>query len=1066
MKRLLFPFSLFLLAFIPLYPKIPLFDILPGYIVRVRVEDLLLVLASGLWFWHALKNRQMWKNGYLGFVGIYALGGLLSIALGVFLLQTIPLELLHVGKSALHYFRYLEYFALFFIVFSGVTTKQHARVALFVLAGTTFLVTLYGMGQKFWHFPLYSTMNREYSKGQAFYLEAGGKVSSTFGGHYDLAAFLVIVLPLLFSFSLVNFGRTKKQLLIFAWLQLTHLAGVWLLTETGSKTALVAYLFALAVVTVLSIQRIVDKRVRLWLTSAAIFSVSLMLLGFLTLFGTKIKARFSDLFYAILQTKENAGPVDLVGDGYEWKSHTTTSPDGVVTTTRELEKSIWSPNALRYGISMGIRLDTLWPQAIKGLSNNPLFGSGYGTLSKLENAQFTEADSTDNNYLRTLGETGLVGFICFYGFILLSMRLVKRNLSQHTGVLAALSIGYLGASVGLLINALYIDVFAASKVAFIFWGLTGATLSLVAREEGNIVFHSVLKHLTRHKTLYVTICLTFFLLQQNPLATKSQLNAFDSSTKAFENFVAARCFSKQQTFTLCRDSGLLAENGFSAYSLLLIPFVWLSQNPTVFYYLNFLVVLGTLLFVYKKIGVTSLVGLLFIVTMAYESGFTRAPLEDSQLFRLVVLAPIALWLLQKFILQGKHARLARAILLASFLFVPLVHPGFSQEFVENFRNAKQVTKRDAVLQANANLLSSDLQTPNASNFLITALSPYYIDLYSNQQYQVLPLSAAQTYMDHPNNVWGTYDFADLTALYVNLLAQGNRLFLADYGVATAQPLFDDFATLRKNFDVRYSTIDCYDECALYSVATLSDKISPLPTSITAQQLRPAELPPAYTFVVLSNRFEPNAVSGVPHNLLNFLKKLAPLKSAELAFLVISGDVLDTHDTSAIPLFNAGFADQANYPILYNSGNYDLLPKKPYAIGSERFYTKRDYFLMLNLGADATASNEQRLFAFNALLELEQLPNIKNLFIISHDLNWQDTSNPKNFMHQLETKLVAFPNLHTYILTTDHGKGEQLPYKQNGNLTYQANSVVGRNTNTFVTVRVDSNGSVSIQQEKL
>ena len=133
MKRLLFPFSLFLLAFIPLYPKIPLFDILPGYIVRVRVEDLLLVLASGLWFWHALKNRQMWKNGYLGFVGIYALGGLLSIALGVFLLQTIPLELLHVGKSALHYFRYLEYFALFFIVFSGITTKQHAKVALFVL---------------------------------------------------------------------------------------------------------------------------------------------------------------------------------------------------------------------------------------------------------------------------------------------------------------------------------------------------------------------------------------------------------------------------------------------------------------------------------------------------------------------------------------------------------------------------------------------------------------------------------------------------------------------------------------------------------------------------------------------------------------------------------------------------------------------------------------------------------------------------------------------------------------------------------------------------------------------
>jgi hypothetical protein len=42
----------FLLAFLPLYPKWPLFDILPGYIVRVRLEDfvvafsLLLVLVQ------------------------------------------------------------------------------------------------------------------------------------------------------------------------------------------------------------------------------------------------------------------------------------------------------------------------------------------------------------------------------------------------------------------------------------------------------------------------------------------------------------------------------------------------------------------------------------------------------------------------------------------------------------------------------------------------------------------------------------------------------------------------------------------------------------------------------------------------------------------------------------------------------------------------------------------------------------------------------------------------------------------------------------------------------------
>jgi hypothetical protein len=35
----------FLLAFIPLYPKIPIADLLPGYIVRLRVDDLLILFA-------------------------------------------------------------------------------------------------------------------------------------------------------------------------------------------------------------------------------------------------------------------------------------------------------------------------------------------------------------------------------------------------------------------------------------------------------------------------------------------------------------------------------------------------------------------------------------------------------------------------------------------------------------------------------------------------------------------------------------------------------------------------------------------------------------------------------------------------------------------------------------------------------------------------------------------------------------------------------------------------------------------------------------------------------------
>ncbi len=1027
MKKLLFIISLLLLAFIPLYPKIPLFDILPGYIVRVRVEDILMVLASGLWFIHALKNKTFWKNGYLGFIGLYALGGLFTIALGVFLLQTIPLELLHVGKSALHYFRYLEYFMLFFIVFAGITTKRQTKIALFVLAATTFLVTLYGLGQKYMHFPLYSTMNREYSKGQAFYLESGGKISSTFGGHYDLASFLVIVLPLLLAFSLTQFGRNKKKLIIFSWLQITHLAGIWLLLETGSKMALISYLLALIIVITLNILRIQDKRLRAFLSSIALIGVVVLALLFLTLFGAKTKARFTNLYQSVFQNQQNADPTDLVGNGFEWKTHTQTSPDGVITTTRTLEKSTWSPNAIRYGISMGIRLDTLWPQAVKGFSNNPLFGSGYGTLSKLESSQFVEADSTDNNYLRTLGETGLVGFALFYGFILLCMRLVKQKLSEQVGILRALSIGYLAANAGLLLNALYIDVFAASKVAFIYWGISGLTLSMVARKEGSRVFMSVLSHLSKHKALYAALLLTFFLLHQNPLSNTSKLLSFDNTNASLENVVAARCFATSQSFSLCRENGLISKQVFSVYSTLLTPFVALSNNPAVYYYLNFLLVLLTLMVVHKKAAPGSFLSLLFVVGMAYEYGFSRGPLEDMQLLRLLILAPASLWLLQKYLLQGKHAKVTKIVMYGSLLLIPVLRADFTDNFTESFRNDQQVLKRDAVVQANANL--------EDGNYLITSLSPYYTDLFSTHQYTVLPLSATQVYMDNPTVTWGEYDFADLHILYNNLLLQGSQLFLSDYEVAQSQAAYTDFAALRKNFDVRYRTIDCYDECALYSVEKLSEKISPIPDAISLKQLEPTKLPDSYTFGIVSNRYDETSLGEKA-----FLTKLVELQTAPLDFLILTGDIVNTHDTGAIQTINALFANETPVPVLYNPGNYDLLPQKPYEITSERFYTDRDYFMTLNIGPDSVATNQQRLFAFNALLELEQLPDIKNLFIISHDLNWQDRSNPKHFIHQLEKQLSAFPDLQVYILTADHGGVGGEASLQTGNTRYHAGSV--------------------------
>lgn len=132
----------------------------------------------------------------------------------------------------------------------------------------------------------------------------------------------------------------------------------------------------------------------------------------------------------------------------------------------------YSQAALEYDLSAGIRLDYSWPHAVAGFLKNPVLGSGYATLTKQSNDEFTQAESTDNDFLRALGETGLLGFVTFFGMICLIGIYAYRNFAKITDPLAqAIVASTFAAIIGLLVNAIFIDVFEASKVAYAFWML-------------------------------------------------------------------------------------------------------------------------------------------------------------------------------------------------------------------------------------------------------------------------------------------------------------------------------------------------------------------------------------------------------------------------------------------------------------------------------------------------------------------------------------------------------------------------------------------------------------------
>lgn len=518
----------FLIVMIPLYPKIPLAELIQGYIVRMRLEDLLVLAALGVWFLQLLRKKVSFPNNLIGKVMlIYLAIGFLSVLSAIYITHSVPMEKAHILKIWLHWFRRIEYFSLFFVTYSAIRTKKDLILLVKVALATFVGVILYGIGQKYFYWPAFSTMNREFSKGVRLYLQPNSRLLSTFGGHYDLAGYLMMIL----AFTLPAAWLTlKKGLKIF--LYSISLVAYWCLVLTTSRTSFIGFLAGISVIAIILIKPKgwgwVLKRwiATMFVSFVIMFTFSNLLERFLQVLpnketrdyilelqkvvnqpfvkepeGSQSVAELPSLL-AFLFKSEPLKPIELTEGEKSQLEIVASSSDMPPSTVRPVIKPSPSPgvlpsdvteeseairrdtaeeagmeytgpqysaNALKYGLSMGIRLDALWPQAIKGFKSNPILGTGYSTLVKTNVGEFTYAESTDNDFLRMLGETGLLGTIAFLYIIYLVVKYSFFVLQNASGSTLVLSLGAIGATVAMLVTATYIDIFESSKVAYVYW---------------------------------------------------------------------------------------------------------------------------------------------------------------------------------------------------------------------------------------------------------------------------------------------------------------------------------------------------------------------------------------------------------------------------------------------------------------------------------------------------------------------------------------------------------------------------------------------------------------------
>ena len=124
--------------------------------------------------------------------------------------------------------------------------------------------------------------------------------------------------------------------------------------------------------------------------------------------------------------------------------------------------------------SFGIRIDEEWPRAIRAFEKNPILGTGYSSITI----------ATDNDYLRSLGETGLLGTMALLLiFWIIIKRFIKMVKSHTKGLISFTIVGLLCGLVTILMTSIFIDVLESSKVAQLLWLSLGIGLASLDLEK-------------------------------------------------------------------------------------------------------------------------------------------------------------------------------------------------------------------------------------------------------------------------------------------------------------------------------------------------------------------------------------------------------------------------------------------------------------------------------------------------------------------------------------------------------------------------------------------------------
>lgn len=469
------------IVLVSLLPKIPLQHVEYTYI-RIRYDDFLPVLVGLIFFVQFVREKIHLNTRFLIPVFFFWVTVFISSFVGFYFQNTIPVH----DIGFLHSIRRIQYMALFFVASSAILSEKRFLSYLKVYLGTVFIVCLYALGQKFLAFPSIQSMNPAYVDGRLLILNAEDRINSTFGGHFDLAAYLTFSMPIILGFYF--FTKKKKYFLLF-------LLSLIVLLYTAARSSFFAYLVSITVL-LLFLRRFKLYVLIIFLTAVLLVVTGDMARRFQQTFqiktvflneqtgAQKIEQKISvnklpagGLSIPLSQKKsvevepERIKQVALEDALTELKQKgTNVNIEEAEKRAEEIARYIKPQQILLCDISCATRLQVEWPRAIGAFLSKPIFGTGPSSIT----------EATDNDYLRWLGEFGLIGSGLFI-FLLYSLsKAIWQNAMRLKSDIKYLHFGYLTGFLALLVNGLYVDVFEASKIAYNFWLIAGFYVGFIS----------------------------------------------------------------------------------------------------------------------------------------------------------------------------------------------------------------------------------------------------------------------------------------------------------------------------------------------------------------------------------------------------------------------------------------------------------------------------------------------------------------------------------------------------------------------------------------------------------